>query len=307
MTGYIGAYQYDEQLGYRLKPSIHLLRTYDHQQEVYTNSIGTVNFQDTFSNYDSLIFAIGDSYTQGTGLSSDAGYPFQLDLMLNFRDDIYLPRFAVVNLGLAAFGTGQEIISMLMYKEILGNPKYVLYLGCSNDYEDDNLFRDGSRHKHLVDGNPGYGAISLRCLQWLTNETEIGKRSKLAFATLRKRYSSRDIRQQPAQLPQNQANICIAHLLEPQLNRLLLVSKDSGSRLIVSWADEPGSPSRSYEWLQQWALQNDVAFADWHSGVESVQRNISKLPLHNPHSGGHYRSWVNNLIAKAFAKHITDQ
>ena len=176
LTGYIGAYQYDEEIGTRLKSHIHFLRTTDYQEEVYTNKIGSVNFQDTFDNYQTMIFAIGDSYTQGTGLPSDGTYPFQLDLMLNTNNDEYTYQYGIVNLGIASFGTDQAIRSLLMYKDILRKHNYIIYLGCSNDYRDDILFQQGYRHRHFVDGNPHYWNIWLKAMQWITNETETGKR-----------------------------------------------------------------------------------------------------------------------------------
>jgi hypothetical protein len=55
------AYKYDPELGYRLRPGVHLFRTTDFQQEVRVNELGTANFQDNFEGYDSLVFALGDS------------------------------------------------------------------------------------------------------------------------------------------------------------------------------------------------------------------------------------------------------
>jgi len=63
LAGQVEAYQYDQELGVRLKDGIHFLNTTDYQQEIYTNEIGTVNFQRSFDAYETLIFAIGDSHT----------------------------------------------------------------------------------------------------------------------------------------------------------------------------------------------------------------------------------------------------
>ena len=144
-------------------------------------------------------------------------------------------------------------------------------------------------------------------MQWITNETETGKRLKLAVGTVIKTWSFNKQNGQNYTTQQTEATQNIAGLQEPMLNRLLNISKDFNAKLIVSWTDMPGSSSDSYQWLQRWAMQHDVAFADWHPGVESVQRAIPQLPIHNPHSGGHYRTWVNWMIAKAFAKQIKDQ
>jgi lysophospholipase L1-like esterase len=300
--GYIGAYEYDQALGVRLKPGRHFLKTTDYQQEVHTNPDGTINFQESFDQYRYRVFALGDSYTQGTGLPSDANYPFQLDMMLNLRDGEYLSRYAVINLGLAAFGGEQAILSLGKFKEIIGEPDYILYMGSSNDYNDDILFKSGYRHRHLVDGSPRWG-ILLKPLQWFANETELGKRLKISVSTLRRRKLNVNRRQEAS--PRKRINIAAKQ--EMVFNRLLMLSTDCNATLIVSWSGSPRTPSDSYQWLKGWAGKNNVAFADWHPLVEAVQDQIPNLPLGNPHSGGHYRTWVNHIIAKAFATHITDE
>lgn len=105
LAGIQSAYRYDEDLGYRLGPGLHLYRLTDHLEEVRTNRLGTVNFQESFDGYPEVAFALGDSFTQGTGLPADASYPFQLDLLWN-RDELgfYAKKLAIVNLRLAAFG-----------------------------------------------------------------------------------------------------------------------------------------------------------------------------------------------------------
>ena len=76
------------------------------------------------------------------------------------------------------------------------------------------------------------------------------------------------------------------------------------AKLIVSWTDLPGDPSGSYEWLQRWADENSVAFADWRPAVESTLKAIPALPAENQHLGAHYRTWINNMIAGAFADQV---
>lgn len=301
LAGYIGAYQHDEELGVCLKPGQHFLKSTDYQQEVRTNQKGTVNFQESFEGYDSIVLAIGDSYTQGTGLPSDATYPFQLDLLLNMRRGEYRKRCAVVNLGLAAFGGEQELLSLQRYAKLVGKPKYVLFLGCANDYVDDLLFKNGDRHKLLVDGNPHWGMF-LKPLQWLTNETEIGKRLKIGVALM----GAASPPDEDEEAPANPHPRSTAQLQEPVLEKLVAMCKELDAGLVVSWADPPGDSSGSYEWLKGWAGDNRVDFADWHSGVTSVREAVPDLPLWNPHSGGHYRTWVNGMIAAAFAEHIRD-
>ena len=311
-TGNIDAYKYDETLGICLKENIHYFKTTDYQQEILTNKIGTVNLQKSFNDYDILVYAVGDSYTQGSGLPVDASYPFQLSTMLNMQDGRYVKKYAIINLGLASFGTKQAFLSLLKYKEIIGKPDYILYLGSWNDHSDDVLFANGYRHKHLVYGNPHWGVL-LRPIQWIANDFEIGKRMKLFVGNVRRRsYSKNDTHKKQnnkdnvsvAELQEDQLkdNASVAELQEDQLNKLMTISNKLNAMLIVSWADLPNSSSDSYNWLKQWAEKNKVAFADWHPSLKSVLQVIPELPIYNQHSGGHYRTWVNNIIAKAFAE-----
>ena len=297
--GIIGLYQYDEELGDRLRPGIQFLRTTDYQEEMHTNALGTVNFQETFAPYKQLLFAVGDSYTQGTGLPADASYPFQLDLLLNMRDGAYRQDFGIVNLGLSAYGLEQTLICLHRYTGILGRPDYVLFLGCDNDYADDIEFLKGDRHRHLTEGNPHWG-LWLKPAQWLTINTEIGKRLKVAIRNLQRK---RQLDAARAQVPEDQMK-CPAALEESRLERLLEASSQLDATLVVSWSSLPGDPSTSYEWLRDWARAHDVAFADWHGRVRSVREAIDGLPTTNPHSGSHHRTWVNAMIAASFAEQI---
>lgn len=297
--GVVGLYQYDKELADRLRPGIHFTRTTDYQEEMHTNKLGTVNFQEIFEPYERIVFAVGDSYTQGTGLPPDASYPFQLDLLLNMANGAYQQTYGVVNLGLSAYGLEQTLICLRRYAGILGRPDYILFLGCDNDYADDVEFREGDRHRHLTEGNPHWGPW-LKPVQWLTVETEIGKRLKVAIRTAQKARRLRASRPRASaeQTP------CPAALEEPALARLLEAATELDATLIVSWAALPDDPSPSYQWFKQWARSHHVAFADWHGRVQSVCEAMEGLPTLNPHSGGHYRTWVNTMIAASFAEQI---
>lgn len=299
LTGDPNWYQYDPELGVRLREGLHGFRTTDHQAEIRTNGLGTVNFQESFADYRTLVFALGDSYTQGTGLPSDVSYPAQLDLKLNLTSGSYEKRYAVVNLGLAAYGLEQEIISLERYRKLLGNPTYILFLGCDNDFEDDQLFLAGYRHKHLVLGNPAYGRW-LKLLQW-AGEREIGKRLKLMSGLLARRMTLGSTDDKTSTNPA----VPVAALERERLNRLLALAKSNDATLIVSWANvEPDGHGGSYDSLKQWARANGVRFADWYPTVASVERAVP-YPLWNRHSAGHYRTWVNGIIADAMALEIT--
>jgi hypothetical protein len=296
-VGNRAAYEYDPELGYRLKSGVHLLETTDHQEEVRTNRLGTNNFQEDFSGYETLIFALGDSYTAGTGLPADAAWPFQLDLTLN-RDaqGRYLRRYAVVNLGLQPSGGEQALLLLRRFEARLGRPAYVLYLGCDNDFTDDALFRNGSRHTYGVDRNPRYGPFLL-VRQW-ADRSELARRLLWAWA---QRRDARVVRSELGVGDPQETKRPIAALQEPVLDRLAAASREYGARLVMSWSNL----SDSYDRTRQWSSSRGIAFADWRPSFESVQQAVPAAPLRNAHSGGHYRTWVNRLIAESFAREIT--
>lgn len=296
LVGIQSAFRYDDVLGYRLAPGLHVYKLTDHLEEVKTNELGTVNFQESFEAYDTLVFAVGDSYTQGTGLAADSAYPFQLDLLLNRNEaGDYEPHFAVVNLGLAAFGGKQSLMALREYEGRLGKPSFVLYLGSDNDWDDDVLFDSGYRHRHLVAGNPHWGAW-VAPLQWL-GELELSKRTRLALAALRKRRLAAAADGSREGSGSERAR-SVAEREWPVIKQIHELTQAWGATLVVSWAN---APSPSYSWLRERARAEGIAFADWEPRVASVQRAIPALPFANPHSGGHWRSWANGLIAESFA------
>jgi lysophospholipase L1-like esterase len=301
LAGNIKAYQYDQELGYRLKPKLHFFNTTDYQQEFRTNQLGTINFQESFTDYDEIVFALGDSYTQGTGLPGDSSYPFQLDLKLNFHGGEYNKRYAVINLGLAAFGGKQAIAALRIFQNVITTPDYILYLGSNNDYQDDMLFESGYRHQHLVDGNPNWGMM-LKPIQWFANGTEIGKRTKLAINGIRREKTTRNNKKPSGESSENN----IAKLQEPIFSELLVISNKMNAPLIVSWSGPPGEVEGSYLWLKEWASERNVYFADWHPKVLSVLEAIPGLPQINNHTGGHYRTWINSMIAESFAEQLAE-
>lgn len=297
-TGFTNAYQYDADLGYRAMPGHHLALT-DYQQELYVNHLGTINFQDDFRGYDVLIFAAGDSYTQGTGLYSDASYPFQLDLILNVRNDggkelpTYSKKFAVVNLGLAAYGGEQSYLVLKRYMNLIGDPDIVLYIGGDTDAADDALFKSGIRHKNVVRDNPAYGWMFYP-INFVFYKTEIGKRLRYIVQEKVIRKSARDKTASETtgeSVAQNQIVV---------IKRIIALANQRNAAVILSWADD----SPSYEWLKKWAMGNHIAFADWRPLVHDVSANMKNLPLKNPHSGRHYRTWVNTMIALSFKNEI---
>jgi hypothetical protein len=290
------AFEYDPDMGYRLKSSLNLTRLTDHLAEVHTNRLGTANYQEDFEGYPALVFAVGDSYTMGTGLPPDASYPFQLDLILN-RDEkgLYRKRYGVVNLGVSGTGAEQHLRQLRRYASRLGKPAIVLYLGCDNDFMDDLLFRNGSRHTYGVEGNPHYGPFL-----WLRQAmgwTDLGQRLLYRWSAARDR---RLLRQALGVENWRLSPRPIAELQAPMLEKIAAATRDQGARLVVSWADA----NESYPLLKSWAAAKNISFADWKPAMDSVQHTMPALPHWNPHSGIHYRTWVNRLIAEAYAREI---
>lgn len=303
-VGTLEWFQYDDELGVRVKEHLDERDVVDYEAEAVTNSIGTFNYEQDYTRYDQLVFAIGDSYTQGAGVPADASYPFQLELMLNADDSGYRFDYGVLNLGLSAYGLSQSTLALERFASAVGIPNVILFLGCANDYSDDQLFASGYRHQHLVDGNPRYG-ILLAPLQWLTTRSQLVARIKIALSRIRQsaavnREASRPSREAAAADPPSS----VAERQERRLDDLHATANRMGAMLIVSWADAPGAKSRSYGWLKGWAEKKGVGFADWHRHVEPVVDAIPGIPLENHHSTGHYRTWVNQMIARAFADQI---
>lgn len=271
----------------------------DFQEEVRVNDLGTVNFQEKFDGYETMVFAAGDSFTQGTGLPSDMSYPAQLDMILNQdAQGFYQKKYAVVNLGLAAFGGEQSLIALRRWSSLVRKPKYILYLGSGNDYEDDVLFRSGYRHKHVVEGSPSWGPL-VKPVQWLTDDLQIGIRLKLLIGQLR-RSSQFSANNSSALSTEKTASV--AELERPAFENLAAFARENDAKLIVGWA---GSGD-SYDWLKKWASENSVAFADWEPKMKSVTENIPDIPTENQHSGGHYRGWVNRVIAEEYGRQIRE-
>jgi lysophospholipase L1-like esterase len=288
------AYDHDPETAYRLRPDAHMFRTTDHQQESISNRLGTANFQQGFDDYETLVFAVGDSYTQGTGLPADASYPAQLDLILN-RDEqgFYVRKFGVVNLGVAGFGGEQSLLNLRRHGSRLRPPAVILYLGCDNDFEDDLSFGSGDRHRIVIAGSPFWGSLT-RPLRLVFERTHVGL---LARAAYRQRVRDRLVDEATGRLGRKPS---VAELEASILERLKAYAEQNQSALVVSWSEE----TESYSWLKSWAAERGVAFADWAPKANSVRAAMPTLTLDNQHSGGHHRGWVNQLIAWEFARQI---
>jgi hypothetical protein len=288
--------EYDPEVGFRAKPGMHIYKLTDYQQEFKTNKLGTANFQEDFKNYEILVFAVGDSYTNGTGLYCDASYPSQLNLMLNIdQNGRYRNKYAVVNLGFPAIGGEQNFIILKRFMEKLNKPNIILYLGDEDDYIRDLIFKSGKMHKNIVENNPYYGWFYYP-LKFIFIETEIGKYANYVIRNNIVKGWAENIERKD-----REKNLCVAELEREVIDHIIETAKISRSKIILSWAHYD---STSYPWLRSYAAEKRILFADWAPSLKSVNDAIPEMPIYNPHSGGHYRTWVNYLIAREFAQKI---
>jgi len=84
----------------------------------------------------------------------------------------------------------------------------------------------------------------------------------------------------------------------------LRLSKQDNFTLILSWVSAPSIESNcsSYSWTKNWAKKNDIKFADYINSIVSTKNYWPNMPISYDHSGGHFRNWINFLIAKSFSK-----
>lgn len=284
------AYRYDEQLGYRPKEKVDLVQVTDYRQELRTNRFGVPAYEESYDAYPDLIFALGDSYTEGVGVPQDASYPFQLALALNLNaEGQWINRYGIVNLGVSGYGLKQEMIVLKRYSMSLRMPKVVLYLGTENDEDDDLALDAGYPRKSLVDGSAYWG-------RWLglvrsVDRLQVFQRIKVG---IRQREMSNAIS------PNRAASGSSAERMWPRLKELTNWCQQNNVRIVLSWSQGDSS----YEWLKARARSENIPFADWKSSTASISKVMPGIREFNDHSGGHFRTWVYRLIADSFAREI---
>lgn len=287
----IQIYKYEDTLGYTLHNNLNYTETSDFRMEFQTNELGTNNLSNSFENYPKHIIALGDSYTQGFGGTTDASYPFQLDLLLN-QDSLgfYQPQFSVVNLGISGYGGQQNLIRLQQFLPQLPSANYLLYLGCDNDWIDDQMFKKGYRHRSSLEGNPRWG-IWQKSVQFLFHNLHIGRYVRnMGGSNRRANQTLTD-------------SISVAQSQLPILEKLQEIAQTNNMELIVSWANT----TNSYRWLKEWSSENQILFADWHPKIQKVQAQYPNILIENQHSGKHYRVWVNRIMAEEFGRMIQNR
>ena len=171
---------------------------------------------------------------------------------------------------------------------------------------DDLKFRNGLKHRSFVEGNPKYG-ILVRPLQFLS-EFEIIKRAKLVRNEIIENQINKKTNINTEIISGSKCK-SIAEKSENVLNKLIEISRKDNVQLVISWTVDPLNDNKclsygSYNWLKNWAINNNVKFADYVPMLNSTKKNWVNMPYLHDHSGGHFRNWVNLIIAKSFIKHL---
>ena len=127
----------DNKAGFSLRDnSITRLSSWEYDTVVKVNNAGFLNGKNVTNKTRPDLFILGDSFVQGHGVSMEENLPSQLQLEL--IDDI------VINLGVNAYSTIQEVIRFKQYLEyFLHKPNdvfLVFYVG--NDYYDNRRYTD---------------------------------------------------------------------------------------------------------------------------------------------------------------------
>ena len=302
-------YTYDDEIGVKYKNNLRSVVLKDYIEESITNKYGSVNYQDNFNNYDKIIFAVGDSNTKGVGVQFDESYPFQMYLELNTGNIKDETSYGVVNLGIQASGTIAAFKIYDIYKSKIKKPNFVTHVGGMNDYSDDVFFESGKKHNSLVDGSPRLFGLA-GYISTIIEYSEILKRMKLTYSIYNFKLAQNN-KIENLKVKPNKFTL-FKEGFDTKTSKLYLQfnekSKEDDFIFILSWVDgrKDGNAwcKETYNYVKDWASKNNVLFADWCQDFKRVYKDLKEIPLVNNHSAGHYRSWINRIIANSFVKKI---
>lgn len=288
----VSEFRYDKNAGVTTRPNLDFSIVTDHIIEVFTNDIGSKNYlsKDELLKYNKVIFCVGDSFTEGIGNSTDTSYPFYLDLILNRENNDYKRRFAVFNLGVGGYGSMQAYLSCITYAKEIGRlPDIVIFFICPNDFSEDLRFEKGICHHHPVPNSPYYPDILVK-MNRILERFQVYLRIKYSFMRriTKQKYPAEDIAEDAAFKPEKL----------PGLLKLIEFSRVNDIKLIISYTNYK---SRIYDEIKDFAGKNYILFADYRQELGKTASVFKNLPVRNRHSGGHFRPWVNFIIADNFA------
>jgi len=307
-TGTKSNYIYDEDIGVKHKKNLRSIVFNDFIDETITNKYGSINFQDNFDNYDKIIFSIGDSNTKGVGVQFDESYPFQMFLELNTGNLKSNMSYGVINLGIQASGSIAAFKIYETNKSKIMKPDFVTHVGGTNDYNDDRYFESGMKHESLVTGSPRYFGLA-GPISTIIEYSEILKRLKLTFSryTYLVSINNNVNKLKNKKTEFNSFKEGFDMKTSKQYLKFKKVAKEDNFIFILSWIDGSGDKdtcTEYYNYVKNWASNNNILFADWCNDFKKIHRNINELPIINNHSSSHFRSWVNRIIASSFVEKI---
>lgn len=127
----------DDEAGFTLRnDSSTRISSWEYDTIVKVNNAGFRDFRDVTKGFKPDIFVLGDSFTMGHGVNEEDSLPSQLQSIMTKEN--------VINLGVNAYSTAQEVIRFKRYINYFSHkPNYavlVFYVG--NDYHDNRRYND---------------------------------------------------------------------------------------------------------------------------------------------------------------------
>ena len=92
--------------------------------------------------------------------------------------------------------------------------------------------------------------------------------------------------------------------VDSDLKKAIELAKANNIQLIVSYTSYT---SPEYDQIRRFAQEQGILFTDYKADLERMTQIFDRLPVNHQHSGGHFRSWVNFIIASNFAATIQNR
>lgn len=124
--------QFDEELGYTMRPGSCVFSNTEFSTTINVNSLGLRDHEESLGGPE--VIALGDSFTTGWGVEDDESYPNQIEQLSGMK---------ILNAGIATYGTAREFA--LLNRIDRSNLKYLIVQYCSNDFEENRAFQRSGR------------------------------------------------------------------------------------------------------------------------------------------------------------------
>lgn len=123
---YSGLAEYDDQLGYILKPGEHIFNSKEFKTSFIVNSVGLRDKEQDLEKPDVVV--LGDSYAMGWGVEESDSFGSVLQKKLNVK---------VLNAAISSYGTAREF---LLLSKLKIQPKAIVIQYCENDFDENKSF-----------------------------------------------------------------------------------------------------------------------------------------------------------------------